>query len=100
MIKNLKKRKNGIIVITMAVLALFAVLFYKGIDLQREKAALQEKVRELRVEKQEEDERTEELKARQAYMTTKNYIEDVAREKLGLVYKDEIIFKEKDDDSE
>ena len=35
----------------------------------------------------------EELAALEAYMKTPKYIEDVAKDKLGLVYPDEIVIK-------
>ena len=44
-----------------------------------------------------ETERTEEIKNLEEYMNTTQYIEDVAKNKLGLVYDNEIIFKESED---
>ena len=41
----------------------------------------------------EEKNRTVEIADYRAYIETKSYIEEIAREVLGLVYKDEIIFK-------
>lgn len=41
----------------------------------------------------EEEKRTEAIADYRAYIQTKSYIEEIAREVLGLVYKDEIIFK-------
>ncbi len=97
---SLKKRQKGIIVITLAVLALFAVLFSRGLELRKRKAELERQVAILKEEEAAAYERTDELKERRSYMSTIRYIEDLAREKLGLVYKDEVIFKEKDDDEE
>ncbi|MCR5824169.1 MAG: septum formation initiator family protein [Lachnospiraceae bacterium] len=97
---SLKKRQKGIIVITLAVLALFAVLFSRGLELRKRKAELERQVAILKEEETAAYERTDELKERRSYMSTIRYIEDLAREKLGLVYKDEVIFKEKDDDEE
>lgn len=45
----------------------------------------------------EEKARTEELERYQLYMDTRQYIENIAREKLGLVYPDEIILKQADE---
>lgn len=47
---------------------------------------------------EQESERTEELDERKVYVKTKQYIEEVAREKLGLVDPDEIILKEDDEE--
>lgn len=52
--------------------------------------------REAALEKQIADE-TDEAKrsgrSLRSYTKTKKYVEDVAKEKLGLVYEDEILFK-------
>ena len=37
--------------------------------------------------------RTDEIKKLEEYKNTKEYVEEIAKDKLGLVYKDEIIFK-------
>lgn len=98
--KMLKKRRKGIMVITLAVLALFAVLFTRARAHQREKAILTARYDQLQAKYETVKEKAEELKDKEAYMSTIGYIEDVAREKLGLVYEDEVIFREKDEDSE
>ncbi len=93
-IRNAKvKRKNGLRIIALAVLVLFGVMAYGSISLQGERRALENKYSELQEQLQSEQERTVMLKEREAYMQTICYIEEVAREKLGLVYKDEIIFR-------
>jgi len=43
--------------------------------------------------KAEEEARAKAIEERKAYVQTRAYLEDVAREVLGLVYKDEIIFR-------
>ena len=42
---------------------------------------------------EQEEKRTEELKQFETYTKTKKYAEEVARDKLGFVYDNEIIFK-------
>jgi cell division protein FtsB len=42
--------------------------------------------------------RAEQLKEKELYMQTKDYIEDEAKNKLGLVYPDEIVIKPKESD--
>lgn len=85
-------------------LVIFAVLFiavvilgtalhyaYKKADENLEK----KKAEKVRLERliEEEKNRTVEIADYRAYIETKSYIEEIAREVLGLVYKDEIIFK-------
>ena len=40
-----------------------------------------------------EKERTQEIENMEEYMKTDEYVEDVARDKLGLVYEGETVFK-------
>ena len=40
--------------------------------------------------------RGDEIESMQQYMQSDQYIEDIAKSKLGLAYDNEIIFKEKD----
>ena len=44
----------------------------------------------------EQAQRRDELQTRSIYVTTKQFIEEFAREKLGLVYEDELIFRPQD----
>ena len=51
---------------------------------------------ELNKQLKEETERTDEINALADYMQSDQYIEDMAKSKLGLAYDNEIIFKEKE----
>ncbi len=91
------KRKKGLksvaFWLTIAVVMLFAVMSYNSLALQKEKRVLEATQSELQAKIQEEQERTEELTERRAYMQTVRYIEEIAREVLGLVYPDEVILR-------
>ena len=50
---------------------------------------------ELIAQIEEEKARTEEIEELEAYVGTEEYVEQIAKDKLGLVYEDEIIFKSK-----
>ena len=54
------------------------------------------KKRSLRSSILKESERADEIESMQQYMQSDQYIEDIAKSKLGLAYDNEIIFKEKD----
>lgn len=58
----------------------------KSRELSETEYALEQKIEEAYLEKQD-------LIAREQYMQTKQYIEDVAKEKLGMVYPDEIVIR-------
>ncbi len=93
-VRNTKvKRKNGLKIIAVAVLVLFGVITYSSIRLQAEERALEKRKSELEAQLQTEKERSEELEEQRAYMQTFRYIEEIAREVLGLVYPDETIVR-------
>ncbi len=79
------------------VMGLFAVLFiimkYDSMNLEKKKAELDVQYEALMEQIDAQNARTEELKALKTYTRTKKYAEQVAKEKLGLVYSDEIVFK-------
>jgi cell division protein FtsB len=93
-----KKRKNGLKIIAVAVLVLFAVITYSSVELQAEKRALEKQKAELEEQLQTEQERSGELEDKKAYMQTVRYIEEVARKVLGLVYPDETILRPEDEE--
>ena len=64
--------------------------------LKQKDSDYQAKEAELQQEKQDETQRSSELDDLEEYMKSSQYIEDVAKSKLGLSYKNEIIFKEKE----
>ena len=93
-----KKRKNGLKIIAVAVLVLFAVITYSSVELQAEKRALEKQKAELEEQLQTEQERSEALEDKKAYMQTVRYIEEVARKVLGLVYPDETILRPEEEE--
>lgn len=83
----------ALIGITMVVLSL-AVVVNVGASSLREKD-LEYQIREQNLEKEKEEENTRaaQLEEYRIYVQTKQYVEKVAKEKLGLVKKDEILLK-------
>lgn len=65
----------------------------RTVMMKQQSAELAEKQRVLEREIETEEQRTKELEELEKYMKTKKYMEDVAREKLGLVYPDEILIE-------
>lgn len=92
---NRKKRIGRFTVFGVIVLSLVlcATLAYKRSELKGQEKEYSRQIAELEKEKKEAEKRVEELKEYKEYVKTDEYIEEVAREKLGLVYKDEIIFE-------
>lgn len=91
-----RKKKNnrlGMACVSLVVVALFVVLMIRGVAL-KERVEEYEK-EEARIEKLINDEkaRTVKLEEYEKYTKTDKYVEEIAKEKLGLVYDDEILFK-------
>ncbi len=91
-IKEKRKRltAGGILLIVLAVAGVSAA---GGMQLRQKNRAYQEREEALLDAIAEEEERAAGLEDLEAYTKTKKYVEDVAKDKLGLVYEDEIIFK-------
>jgi cell division protein DivIC len=83
--------------ITIIVLAFLVVMTIQIVNIKAKDAEYEAKENELLQEYQEETQRSSELDDMETYMNSSEYIEDVAKSKLGLTYKNEIIFKEKED---
>ncbi len=88
-----RKSKVSVIAISLVVMMLSAVITYKSIELKAKNEAYIQREESLSRQIEDELERKAELEEYEKYVQTKKYVEEVAREKLGLVYENEIIFK-------
>jgi cell division protein DivIC len=79
--------------ISTVVVMLLVVITFKSIELQAKNDYYASREAVLNKQIAEEQERTEEIEEYKKYITTKKYVEEVAKDKLGLVYEDEVIFK-------
>lgn len=84
---------------TAAMVAIVVMTCVVGVDSfslkqKEEKYALREQELMLLIE--QEEARAKELEELATYTKTKKYAEEVAKDKLGLVYENEIIFQEVD----
>lgn len=80
--------------ISLVVCVLLIVLMVEGQFLQKKIDENIERQTELQEQLEAEAARTEEIEELQEYMKSDEYIEKIAREKIGLVKENEIIFKE------
>ena len=83
----------GMIFIGTVVGLLIVVMFVQRERLKKKIAQYQAANTVLTEQIQEEKDRSEELENLPDYVRSDGYIEKIAREKFGLVYEDEIIFK-------
>ena len=92
--KYRKKSRTTEFSITVVLCCLVAVLTVKGISLQQKVNANASRLSSLDSQIEEEKQRTDDITALKEYMQTDEYIEKTAREKLGMVKDNEILFKE------
>lgn len=98
--KNQKKNKKiandrmGMLGISLIVLLLIGSMVIQSRGLKESLAGYETRAEALNQQIEEEKARTEEIQNLKEYMLTDEYAEQVAREKLGLVKENEIIFQE------
>ena len=95
-IKRKKQNRLGMFLVTTVVLMLLVVVAVKSVDLREKQESYANREQELLNQIADEENRTEEIEEFKKYTKTKKYAEEIAKDKLGLVYEDEIIFKIED----
>lgn len=84
------------LMVTITVLMLLVVVSVKGVELYHKLQVNRARIEQLEQQLAEEEKRTEEIEEYEKYTQTKKFVEEVAKDKLGLVYEGEIIFKPED----
>ena len=82
--------KLGMVLVVSCLILLAVVVLYKAQSL---KESLQVQAAELQEQLDSAKEDYKKLEEREKYMQTDEYVEDVARSQLGLIYPDEIVVK-------
>lgn len=101
--RNQRREKRGIgnqlaiSGIILVVVMLAVVMHISASSLKEKDLEYQAKEAELEKTVAEEESRAEKLEEYRIYVQTKQYVEKVAKEKLGLVKKDEILLKPKEE---
>ena len=90
-----RTQKRNVMLIFAAVLVLFLVLGINGYKLHQKNEELKRQEVELQEQIDEQTARSEEIDELEDYVGTDEYVEDVAKDKLGLVNEGETILKEK-----
>lgn len=90
-----KKKENrlSMVMVTVAVLMVFIVVAFKSIELRQKQESYALQIEQLNQKIEEETQRAAEIDEYGKYTRTKKYVEEVAKDKLGLVNEGEIIFK-------
>lgn len=74
------------------------VAAYNNYQMKHEQSRYESRMKELEDKMKEEEKRTKEIEEYRDYVTTDEYVEEVARDKLGLVYDDEVLLKSNEDE--
>lgn len=85
--------RGAMLGISAVVAVLLVSLTFQSRSLMAKISAYEQKEAELEQQLEAEMKRTEEISGLEEYMKTDEYVEKIARDKLGLVYPDEILIK-------
>ena len=92
--KKNKGNRIANLLIILVVCALFLVVSVSSINLCNKLKDLHSKEQDIKRQIGEEEARRLEIEEYEKYTHTMGYVEDVAKDRLGLVYEGEIVFKE------
>ena len=84
----------GMLLVTTVVVMMLIVVMVEGIERTKKRETYMAREEVLMQAIEAEQARTEEIKEYEKYTQTKKYVEEIAKNKLGLVYEGEIIFKD------
>lgn len=93
--KRLRKHLSSFAIAGVVFMMLVFVVF-ASLGLRAQNMSKQERIAQLEEQIEAEEKKAEEIEEYSKYVQTKKYAEEIAKEKLGLVYEDEIIFKAED----
>ncbi len=90
------REQNGLsmILASLVVIIILVGVGVNAVSLGRRLVENKKRLETLREEIRMEDERADDIDEYRRYTRTDAYIEEVAREKLGLIYEGETVFKE------
>lgn len=88
-----RSNRRGMFAIAGIVAVLLVVLLVQSQQLTVRNASYESRKAELTQKIQDEEIRSGEIEQLKEYVNSTEFIEKMAREKLGLVYQDDIVFK-------
>ena len=97
--KTYRENKVARLLINFIIVLLVLVVAIKSYELYNKRAEYREREAQIEEEIAYEQNRAEEIAEYEKYTQTKAYVEEVARDRLGLVYEGEILFKDENKDN-
>ena len=93
--RHVNRHKRSMLAVSVVIVLLMAVVSVNAISLREKDRMYQAQEIELKKQIEEEKERSVQIDELEKYVGTDEYVEEVAKDKLGLVNENEIIFKAK-----
>ena len=93
--RNKRQNRFGMFLVTTVVLMLLIIVSIKSVELKAKQADYQAREEQLLAEIAVEEQEAKDLEEYRKYTQTKAYVEEVAKEKFGLVREGEIVFQTK-----
>ena len=81
-----KQRRSTLAGMIIAIIVVVAGLEEKNADYQAQITELQSQI-------DDENKRSDELSEYEKYVKTKKFVDEIAKNKFGLIYPDELVFK-------
>ena len=94
--KRKRNKKSGLGITIFIVFSICGLVLVKKHDLDQEQVAKVAYLKDLEEDYEKEQELAKELEELEIRMETRKFKEEVARDKFGLIYEDEYIFKSKE----
>ncbi len=91
--KRDNRMRFSLFLVGFVVVLLILVVSVRSYGFYRQLTEKRAYIRELETQIESERERAEQIEEYKKYTQTRGYIEKVAKEKLGLVYEGEIVFR-------
>ena len=91
--RSARQFKRTVVLVSTVLLLMTGMMAFRSMTLQAKNNEYKSQEAELNQEIEKEKERSSEVEEYQEYVQSDEYVKDVAREKLGLVDPDEIVFE-------
>ena len=88
------QNRFSMFLVTLVVVMVMAVVAVRSVELKQKIEIKSQELQRITEQIETEKSRTEAIEEFAKEVQTKGYIENIAREKLGLIYEGEIIFKQ------
>ncbi|MDD3402319.1 MAG: septum formation initiator family protein [Hespellia sp.] len=90
---QLRRHKRSIFLVSAVVVLLTITIFSKSVSLQAQNREYEKQAAELQSQIDDEKQRSEEIGKLKEYITSDEYVKEIAEDRLGLVNPNEIIFR-------